>query len=102
MKKFPHLPAVVLAGAVLGIVLGQSWRVHELETKNDVLESQLREGLVGACSPVHVTCECPDYEEGWDDAQHAEGCDPGVSDMSFEDLALVCDQLEEYGYVPSC
>lgn len=105
MKKFPYLPAVAITAVVFGIVFGTSWRIHELESKNEVLESQLHEALLDrgdGCPSVHVTCECPEYDEGWDDAQFAEGCDPDMSEIAIDDLRLMCDELDSYGYIPDC
>jgi hypothetical protein len=53
------------------------------------------------CPPVQVTCVCPDYEDGWEDAEHAVGCDPD-SGFDIEELRALCEDLETYGYVPSC
>lgn len=103
MKRFPYLPAVVFAAVLLGIGFGQSWRIHELEKKNDDLEGQLHSALVSQsqqCPPVAVTCVCPDYEEGWEDAQHADGCD--TEEIELEDLRHMCAELETFGYVPGC
>lgn len=103
MKKFQYLPAVVFAAAVLGLGFGQSWHIHELEQKNDALESQLHAALVSQaseCAPVQVTCECPDYEEGWQDAEYVEGCE--TEEFSVEDLRHMCEELKTFGYVPGC
>ena len=64
--------------------------------------AQLREALRTqvACAPVEVTCVCPEYEEGWDDAEFAEGCDP--AGIPIDDLEFICAELEEFGYVPRC
>ena len=97
MKKFPYLAAVVLAAATFGVVFGTSWRVHDLEMKNGILESQLHEALLrpeGMCPAVYVACECPEYDEGWDDAQFAEGCDPDLNELPIEDLRTICFELE--------
>jgi len=103
MSKFPYLPAVVLVATVFGIALGLSWRIHDLEDRNADLEKQLHETLLRqpvACTPVEIVCECPDYEEGWDDAEYVSGCDPEGIDV--ETLEVLCSELETYGYVPHC
>ena len=104
-NKFPYLPAVVYLAAIIGLEFGMAWRVHELEGQNRLLENQLHDTLSRApseCSPVHVTCVCPEYEEGWDDAQFSEGCDTSLSEFSFEELRLMCDDLDSYDQTPGC
>jgi hypothetical protein len=54
------------------------------------------------CADVHVVCECPAYEEGWNDAEYAEGCIPTEPELSEEDIRGMCNELEEYGYVAGC
>jgi len=87
------------------ITLG-SW-IWNLQTQVDHLKTQntqLHESLQtqAECPMVNVVCECPEYDEGWDDAQYAEGCDPRASEMSIEDLQVMCAEIETYGYVPGC
>lgn len=95
----------VAIAAFLVCLLGMgTLRMHQLEHRNEVLENELREVLRSRsrCEPVQVTCTCPDYEEGWEDAQYVDGCDPAWDEMSADDLRLICSELETYGYVPSC
>ena len=81
--------------------------IWNLQVQNELLQhrnDQLRELVQPqvACAPVHVTCECPEYDEGWDDAQFAEGCDPDMTEMDIDALRIVCEELDSYGYIPGC
>lgn len=69
-----------------------------VQHENAQLHERLHEQVT--CAPVHVTCDCPDYEEGWDDAEYVEGCNP--EEFSVEDFQVMCDDLNQYGYVPGC
>jgi len=83
--------------------------VWNLQTQNDLLQyrnDQLHEMIQKSsqleCPMVAVTCECPEYDEGWDDAQFSEGCDTSLSEFSFEELRLMCDDLDSYDQTPGC
>jgi hypothetical protein len=97
------LASVALLAPVIVLTLG-AW-IWTVQTERDLVEQQnleLREILRtrAACTPVQVSCVCPEYEEGWDDAEFAEGCDP--AGIAIEDLELICAEFSEYGYIPSC
>jgi hypothetical protein len=66
--------------------------------ENAALQEKLQPQV--ACAPVHVTCECPDYDEGWEDSEYMEGCEP--EELDVEDLRVICDELNQYGYIPGC
>jgi len=94
-----------VAAAFVIVTIGSSWRLQKLQDDNDVLEAQLHEALLhqgGSCAPVQVTCECPEYDEGWEDAQFMEGCDPDMGEIPIEDLQVMCADLENYEYIPGC
>jgi hypothetical protein len=107
MKKYKKadriLVSMAFAAPVLLLTFGAwAWSV---QIERDLVEQQnleLREILrtQAACAPVQVSCVCPEYDEGWDDAQFAEGCDP--QGIALEDLELICAEISEFGYVPSC
>jgi len=102
--KFPYRlsAAIMVISSVL--VLMTTLRIQMLEKEKEELHEQLHEAQEAPdrCTPVQVTCECPDYDEGWDDAQFSEGCDPDMSELPIEDLRAICADLESYGYVPGC
>ena len=83
--------------------------VWNLQTKNDLLQhrnDELHEMIQKPaqleCPMVAVTCACPEYDEGWEDAQHAIGCDPDINEMDLDVLQNICEELDSYGYVPHC
>ena len=84
----------------LAIIASLSWTLLVIEKENVALK--IKPWTPMSCPTVQVTCECPEYEEGWDDAQFAEGCDPSVNEMAIDDIKLICAELDEYGYVPGC
>jgi hypothetical protein len=89
---------LMLAGAVFHD-LHASAELERLRFDNDRLRDELSRRSVDPI-PVVVTCECPEYEEGWEDAEFVEGCAP--EEISVEELRDMCSDLEEYGYVPDC
>lgn len=96
--------AAFLAPFVL-VILG-CW-IWSLQTQIDLLQyrnDQFQELLKpqAACTPVQVACVCPDYDEGWEDAQFVEGCDPALGEIPIEDLRAMCSEMEAYWYAPSC
>jgi len=93
--------AIMVVSAV--VVLALTLRVRMLEKEKEDLYEQLHEVRAdpARCAPVHVTCECPEYDEGWEDAQHAEGCEPQL-EMSIDGLRIMCDDLDMYEYEPGC
>jgi len=96
--KFSHLTAAVFVVSLFTI---WTFRMHELEDRNNVLEQQLHESLLRQSQePVQVTCVCPEYDEGWDDAEYVSGCDP--EEIDIEMLEGMCSELETFGYVPRC
>lgn len=46
------------------------------------------------CAPVRVVCECPAYEQGWDDAEFARG--ETIESCLPERLEQACADLLEY------
>lgn len=105
-KKLPSVPLVfVVALMTVGLIMATV--IVDLGTRNDALEEhvadlerRLRDAKAPRCPDVLVTCECPDYEEGWEDAEFAEGCDPDP--IGIDELRAMCSELEAYGYVPDC
>ena len=101
--KFSHLTAAVF---VVSLVAIATFQMRQLEDRNNSLEQQLRESLIRqtlACQPqepVMVTCVCPEYDEGWDDAEYVSGCSP--EEIDLETLQGMCSELEAFGYVPHC
>lgn len=77
-------------------------QTDQLRHRNDQLYELLQQPSQLECPMVAVVCECPDYDEGWEDAQFAEGCDPDLGSMDIGELQGICDELNSYGYVPSC
>jgi hypothetical protein len=75
--------------------------VAQLSFTNSDLRHRLEQRTI-ECPAVQVTCVCPEYDEGWDDAQFAEGCDPSFTQMGIDDLRLICDELDDYEYIPGC
>jgi len=97
MKSASWSPVVnVILVAVIAVLM--AW-IARLEREIEVARARL-EDPPPACSAVAVTCVCPDYEDGWEDSEHAEGCDP--EPISIEDLRAMCEELEAYGYVAGC
>lgn len=91
-------------GVLVATVFMMGWMgvlqhsLQQAEAENRDLRQQLGRG--GACAPVMVTCSCPEYEEGWDDAKFVEGCVP--HELDPEALEVMCDELDSLGYVPRC
>lgn len=88
------LPAVLTTVILALTPLG--WDLHTQLENSRAEVFELREVLHTqvTCTPVQVTCVCPEYDQGWDDAEFAEGCD--------YDFDLICAELHEFGYVPNC
>lgn len=86
------------------VIFALTLHIQQLERDKEELHQQLHESHMAPdrCTPVHVTCECPEYDEGWDDAQFAEGCDPSVTEMDIDDLRILCDELDSSQYIPGC
>jgi hypothetical protein len=103
-NKFAYsLSAAIMVIATVTI-LAMTLRIQMLEQEKEELHEQLHEAHAAPdrCTPVHVTCECPDYEEGWEDSQYAEGCDPRASEFSMDDLEIMCAEFDVHGYIPGC
>lgn len=109
-----HVKEIVFGVCVLGPIiafamgmqLGEGNRQH-LQRENEYLREQLEKERERPLSPiVRVVCECPDYEDGWDDAEsmmvQAEECVCREGELSDDDIKSMCADLEEYGYVPAC
>ena len=102
--KFPYLAGAAAVVYVLTI-LGLSLRIELLEVQNGELESQLHDVLVKsptACPAVLVTCECPNYDAGWDDAEYLEGCGPDMNELSLEDLMIMCAGFDVDDHIAGC
>ena len=84
----------------LAIITSLSWTLLVIEKENSALK--IKPWTPISCPAVAVTCVCHEYDEGWDDAQYAEGCDPSLTELPIDDLRLICAELDEYGYVPGC
>ena len=103
-SKSNQLTILVAFLAPFVIVMLGCW-IWNLQVHNDLLRyrnDQLRELVQPqvACAPVQVTCVCPDYEEGWDDSEYLDGCSP--EELDIEELRIVCDELNQYNYIPGC
>lgn len=96
-----------------------------LEDEAATLRGKL-EGTQEVPPEIRVTCECPAYEEGFDDCEFVQGCDnfempyedfrtmcSGFNDcddlqacdpaeIPHEDLKVICAEFDMYGYVPGC
>lgn len=117
------LAVVGCAGILFSTVLVT--QNSELREENLRLQERLNERQV--CPDVMVTCDCPEYEEGYEDAEWVQGCDNleipweelqdlcvGVngcdkpqaacdpSEMSQKDLEIICAEWSTYGYIPGC
>lgn len=91
--------------------LGASWKIAALRAENLQLRRQVHQAIESRpppeCPVARVVCECPAYEQGWDDAEVAGGCDPGaegcdLESLDDETLETICGELGLYGYVPRC
>jgi len=104
-KLTPTQITLFMLPVALASIVGLSalgWNLQTQLAISRIENVQLRETLRTqvTCPPVQVTCVCPEYDEGWDDAQFAEGCDP--EGIALEDLEFVCAELNEFGYIPAC
>ena len=92
------LYSVTLVAPFVILMLGAwVWKLHTELQIEQLRVQDLQEERV----PVQVSCVCPAYEDGWDDAEYVEDLDcEGGHDI--EDLRLMCVELEEFGYVPDC
>lgn len=86
--------AFVLMGAAARVGWNQNFTVDRLQRENDALRREQR------CAPVQVTCECPAYEEGWDDAEYASSYTPPFFDE--EALLTICEEIESHHQIPGC
>jgi hypothetical protein len=84
------------------VIVGLVGAVFQLQAANRDLHYQLDRLGILECSPVHVECVCPDYDQGWEDAAFAEGCDSALDEMSFDELKVMCQEIEDYGEIPGC
>jgi hypothetical protein len=100
MAKTTETTHFVFHFLALAIIAALSWTLLVMEKENMALK--IKPWTPISCPAVAVTCECPEYEEGWDDAQFAQGCDPSAQEMPIDDIKLICAELDEYGYVPGC
>lgn len=99
MEKRHSLQLVLLILIVALAAVG--WH---LQSQVQVLRGEnlnLRENRsAGSCTPVDVSCTCPEYEQGWDDAEYVAGCEP--AEIPIEELEAICADLHEYGYAAGC
>lgn len=99
-KPLPFLVVSVLSvsiglvGGSVGHALNDLTERPSLPAPPTVID--LRAPQPASCPPVQVTCECPSYEQGWDDAEYARG---EIEDdyCSPENLKQVCADFIEYG-----
>jgi hypothetical protein len=83
------------------LLISMAGLVAQLSITNSDLRQRLEQRSI-ECPAVQVTCVCPEYDEGWEEAQVAEGCDPDMTELPIDDLRLICDDLDDYGYIPGC
>ena len=83
------------------LLISMAGLVAQLSITNSDLRQRLEQRSI-ECPAVQVTCFCPEYDEGWEDAQFAEGCDSDMTELPIDDLRLICDDLDDYGYIPGC
>jgi hypothetical protein len=106
--KLSHLTAAVFVVTLLGL---QEWHyraelnrdraeLDRLEDRSADLLRQVHDMALRESAAVEVTCVCPDYEEGWDDAEYVSGCTP--EEIDLETLEAMCDEVETFGYIPHC
>jgi hypothetical protein len=76
--------------------------VHIIGLQADVVDLQEKLADREVCPDVHVTCNCPEYEEGWDDAEFAEGCT--ADSFTYSELETMCADLmyAEPEGIPGC
>jgi hypothetical protein len=100
----PTSPLTLLLFVLIVALASIGWNLQTQLQVSRMENLQLRETLRSqvTCAPVQVTCECPDYEEGWGDALFAEGCPTEDVGIDLEQIELICAELDEYGYVPGC
>lgn len=84
--------AAAVAGAAYQDIFALEVQIELLKTREPAIQK----------TEVHVVCECPAYEDGWADAEYAQGCDPTEPELTEDDLRGMCSELAEYGYVPDC
>jgi len=101
-KTSPALYFIAIVMPFIIVMLGTwVWSLYvQLEVQQlrvQDLHERLREERV----PVQISCICPAYEDGWDDAEFVEDldCERGYD---IEDLELMRVELDELGYVPDC
>ena len=125
MKRLDFMPVVLaLSALVLAAYVGVM--NAELKEENRALQGKLlEEQSEPVCPDVYLTCDCPDYEEGFEDGEWVQGCEnweipledlqimcsgfesckPQVCDpvnMSHQDLTLLCDEFDSYRDIPGC
>lgn len=92
------------------VMIGLTGVVFQLLLVNQELIDQVRKELdkapvvqecpVQPACPVtnsYVTNICPEYDQGWEDAQASE-----CPELTTDELRSMCQDLEELGYVPDC
>jgi hypothetical protein len=84
----------------LGIALVGVLHILGLQAKVTELQGKLADREV--CPDVQVTCNCPQYEEGWDDAEFSRGCTP--ESFTYEELENMCEEImfPEPNGIPGC
>jgi hypothetical protein len=101
MTNRPEVPTPINL-LLFVVIVGLVGAIFQLQSVNRQLQYQLDQLSDLECPEVYVECVCPEYDQGWEDASFAEGCEPTVDEMSFEELELICQQIEDYGYIPDC
>lgn len=101
MEPFKTVHTLLLFVLIVALI-AVGWNLHTRLQNPPLEKQQLREILRSqmTCAPVRVICECPSYDEGWEDALFVEGCDPDA--VSLGDVELLCSEFNEYGYAPHC
>ncbi len=96
LKSVPVTAAAALLGVFLGTSLHRLTEPPRVQAPPTVID--LRAPQPVACPPVQVTCECPSYEQGWEDADFVRGDVEDESDYcSPENLEQVCSDFIKYG-----
>jgi hypothetical protein len=105
MKSMPATIFKTTLGALLLFFVGFAFLNLALSFRDGMPPSstviEVHPSPAPACAPVQVTCECPAYEQGWDDAEFAHGQLEEDAYCSPENLKQLCadfvgDEFAEY------
>ena len=76
-RRTDPLPLLFVTTLIVFLAFGAwNWSLHVQLDLAEVQNGRLRQRLESRATAASVTvvCECPAYEDGWDDAEFADGC----------------------------